>query len=281
MRRIFFVCFALALGIALNLAQPEDEDLIHTVGAGDTLISIAHAYGVTLDQLLTLNNLRAEALLQIGQGLIVMRAPQYADDDGEGSADDESTPEREKAVGDAREGADLPPAPVAQADAPMRDPADISPQLCFTVFQDENHNGMMEPGEDQLPSATIRLLDAEDTELLRYTTGGAAEPICPRGLERKPYLIVGEAPPGYGWTSAARLQVDLRNGGLVRVDFGAKAGVASAPIPPLAPVSADDERLEEAPRSLLGELSGLFALGLAVIVLSSGMAVSLFVWGRG
>ena len=280
MRRVLFVCFALALGIALNLAQPEDEDLIHTVGAGDTLISIAHAYGVTLDQLLTLNNLRPEALLQIGQRLIVMRAPEYADD-GESSSDDDEIADGENAFGGGRESADLPPAPVAQADAPMRDPADISPRLCFTVFQDENHNGMMEPGEDQLPDATIRLLDAEDTELLRYTTAGATEPICPRGLERQPYLIVGEAPPGFGWTSAAHLQVDLRMGGLVRVDFGAKAGLESAPIPPLAPASADDERLDEGPRSLLREFSGLFALGLAVIVLSSGMAVSLFVWGRG
>ena len=280
MRRVLFVCCALALGISLNLAQPEDEDLVHTVGAGDTLISIAHAYGVTLDQLLTLNSLRPEALLQIGQGLIVIRAPEYADD-GETSVDDADVDEGENAVGGARQRADLPPAPVAQADAPMRDPADISPRLCFTVFQDENHNGMMEPGEDQLSDATIRLLEDEDTELTRYTSDGAAEPICPRGLERKPYLIVGEAPPGYGWTSAARVQVDLRKGGLVMVDFGAKAGLESAPIPPRTPAGADDEQLEDAPRSLLREFSGLFALGLAVIVLSSGMAVSLFVWGRG
>ncbi len=278
MRRVLFVCFALALSIALNLAQPE-EDLVHTVGAGDTLISIAHAYGVTLDQLLTLNNLRPEALLQIGQRLTVMRAPEYADD-GERSDDDDDVASDEIAVGGA-ESADLPPAPVAQADAPMRDPADISPQLCFTVFQDENHNGMMEPSEDQLADATIRLLDAEDTELLRYTTAGAVESICPRGLERKPYLIIGVPPPGYGWTSASRLNLDLRAGGLVRVELGAKAGLDSATLPPLEPARADDERLEEAPRSLLRELSGLFALGLAVIVLSSGMAVSLFIWGRG
>lgn len=280
MRRLIAVCFALALGIALNLAQPEDEDLIHSVGAGDTLISIALAYGVTLDQLLTLNNLRPEALLQIGQSLIVMRAPEYAED-GERRAEDDEIAEDEKPVGGAGESADLPAAPVAQAEAPMRDPADISPQLCFTVFQDENHNGMMERGEGPLPDATIRLLDGEDTELLRYTTAGAAEPICPRGLERRRYLIIGEAPPSFGWTSAAHLQVDLRMGGLVRVDFGAKAGLESAPIAPLASASADDELLEEAPRSLLREFSGLFALGLAVIVLSSGMAVSLFFWGRG
>lgn len=280
MRRVFFVCFGLALGVSLNLAQPEGEDLVHTVGAGDTLISIAHAYGVTLDQLLTLNNLRPEALLQIGQSLIVMRAPEYADDDASSAEDDESAAGGNP-VGGARESADLPPAPVAQADAPMRDPADISPRLCFTVFQDENHNGMMEPGEDQLPDATIRLLDTESIELARYTTAGAAEPICPRGLVWQRYLIVGEAPPGFGWTSAASLQVDLRKGGLVRVDLGAKAGLESAPLPPPAPTSADDEQLDGGPRSLLREVGGIFALGLAVIVLSSGMAVSLFVWGRG
>ena len=280
MSRVLFLCIALALGGALSLAQPENEDLAHTVGAGDTLISIAHAYGVTLDQLLSLNNLRPETFLQIGQRLIVMRAPQYADDSERPAEDNDADADSEVAIAAAQESADLPPAPVAQADAPMRDPADITPRLCFMVFRDENANGMMEPGEIPLPAATIRLLDADNVERTRYTTDGAATPICPPGLERKTYALVGEPPPGFGWTSAARLQVDLRTGGLVRVDFGAKAGLENAPIPP-PPMNADDAPLDEQPRSLLRELSGLLMLGLAVIVLSSGMAVSLFFWGRG
>ena len=281
MRRVLIICVALAAGIALTLAQPADEDIVHVVSAGDTLISIAHDYGVTLDQLLTLNDLHPEALLQIGQRLLVMRAPEFAGDGGDGSEHDDSAAADERALDDSPGREDLPPAPVTQADAPMRDPADISPQLCFIVYVDENQNGMLDRGEDQLPNATIRLLDVEDVERLRYTSDSAPEPICPRELERKLYMIEGDAPPGYGWTSAARLRIDLREGGLVRVNFGAKAGLDTTPIRPAAPAAAEDEGLDESPRSLLREFSGIFALGLAFAVFGIGAAVSLFVWGRG
>ncbi len=269
---------ALAIGVFLLQAQPEDDaDLVHTVDAGDTLISIAHAYGVTLDQLLTLNDLHPETLLQIGQRLLVIRAPEFADEVGAADAVAGAAAENEFAVGGNVESGDLPPAPVAEADAPMRDPADISPQLCFAVYLDDNQNGMMEAGEALLQDATIRLLDANAVEEQRYTTGGADEPFCQRLLERKLYMIEGSAPPGFGLTSPARLHIDLRSGGLVNVDFGAKQGLAELPIPPLEPTSGDDERPSEQPRSLLRELSGLFALGLAAVVFFSGMVVSLFI----
>ena len=271
---------ALAIGVGLLQAQPEDDvDIVHTVDAGDTLLSIAHAYGVTLDQLLTLNDLHPEALLQIGQRLLIIRAPEFADEVGAPDAVAGDAVDNEPEVGGNVESGDRPPAPVAEADAPMRDPADISPQLCFAVYRDDNQNGMMEPGEALLPEATIRLLDAEDIEQLRYTTDGAAEPYCQHLLERKLYTIEGGAPPGFGLTSSSRLRIDLRSGGLVNVDFGAKQGREAVPIPPREPASGD-EFASEQPRSLLRELSGLFALGLAAVVFFSGMAVSMFIWGR-
>jgi len=278
----------LSLWVALIKAQPQDDgDLVHTVSAGDTLISIAHAYGVTLDQLLTLNDLHPEALLQIGQRLLVIRAPEFAEEASE-PADEVGAPDAvagdvadtETALGGNVERGDLPPAPVAAADAPMRDPADISPQLCVAVYRDDNQNGMMEMDEELLPEARIRLLDATEVEQLRYTTDGAAEPYCSHLLERKLYTIEGSAPPGFGLTSSSRLRIDLRSGGLVNVDFGAKQGLETVSIPPLDRTSGDDERLSEPPRSLLRELSGLFALGLAAVVFFSGLAVSIFIRGR-
>ncbi|MCY3917294.1 MAG: LysM domain-containing protein [Chloroflexi bacterium] len=276
---------ALAIGAVLLQAQPEDDrDIIHTVDSGDTLISIAHAYGVTLDQLLSLNELHPEALLQIGQRLLVIRAPAFAEAaDGEPAPESgesgESSESAELVGGDVASG-DLPPAPVAEADAPMRDPADIRPQLCFTVFEDHNQNGLMEPNERPLTNAAIRVLDTADVEQLRYMTDGAAEPYCERRLERALYTIEGSAPPGFGMTSAARLRIDLRNGGLVKLEFGARRDLETASVPPPAGDMGGDDRMSESPRSLLRELSGLFALGLAAVVFFSGMAVSLFIWWR-
>ncbi len=275
---------ALAIGALLLQAQPEDDrDIVHTVDTGDTLISIAHAYGVTLDQLLSLNALDPEALLQIGQRVLVIRAPEFAEDDGEPapeSGESADMSETEKPLGGDMESDDLPPAPVAEADAPMRDPADIRPQLCFAVFEDENQNGMMEQHERPLTNAAIRLLDADDVEQLRHRTDGAAEAFCTRRLERELYTIEGSPPPGFGLTSAARLRIDLRNGGLVKLEFGAKTGLESAAAPPPAAYIDGDDGASESPRSLLRELSGLFALGLAAVVFFSGMAVSLIIRWR-
>lgn len=276
--------FALALGGAPILAQPEDDrDIVHIVDSGDTLISIALAYGVTLDQLLNLNALDPEALLQIGQRVLVIRGSEFAEDSGEPAAEEDESGEASEAsalLGRDVASGDRPPAPVAEADAPMRDPADIRPQLCFAVFEDENQNGMMEPNERPLTNAAIRLLDGADVEQLRHTTDDAAEPHCARPLERQLYTIEGSPPPGFGWTNAARLQIDLRNGGLVMLAFGAKAGLEAASAPPPVAYLDDAEAASESPRSLLRELSGLFALGLAAVVLFSGMAVSLFLRWR-
>lgn len=273
----------MAIAAVLLQAQPEDDqDIVHIVDSGDTLISIAHAYGVALDQLLSLNALDPEALLQIGQRLLVIRAPEFAEDDGEPAAEEGESAdmsETEKPLGGDMASGDLPPAPVAEADAPMRDPADIRPQLCFAFFEDENQNGMMEPEERPLTNAAIRLLDAADVEQLRFTTDGASEPHCTRQLERELYTIEGSAPPGFGLTSAARLRIDLRAGGLVKLEFGAKAGLEIAAVPPAAYMDGD-ESASESPRSLLRELSGIFALGLAAVVFFSGMAVSLFIRWR-
>jgi murein DD-endopeptidase MepM/ murein hydrolase activator NlpD len=265
-------------------AQAEnDEDLVHAVDAGDTLISIAYAYGVTLDQLLTLNNLHPETLLQIGQRLVVMRAPEFsddADDESEIGAESEGEAGFDNALGGNAGAREWSPAPVTEADAPMRDPADISPRLCFAVFQDENQNGMMEPDENLLKEAAILLLDAENLVRLQYRTDGAAEPYCPDGLERKIYLIEASAPPGYGLTSSGSLRIDLRSGGMVKVDFGAKEGLESVPPRPIDPARDIEENAAKIPRSLLRELSGLFGLGLAGVVFFSGMAVSLFLRSR-
>ncbi len=277
---------ALALGLALLQAQPEaDGSIVHTVEAGDTLISIALAYGVTLDQLLTLNDLQLESILQIGQRLLVIPAPENRDErdeaealDASGADADEATENDGTVGGNILQGG-MPPAPVIEADAPLPDPADTSPQLCVAVFLDDNQNGMRERGEALLPAATIRLLDADASEPLHYASDGGDEPYCERNLERKQYRLEVLAPPGFGLTSGSRLRIDLRSGGRVQVEIGAKQGLAAGPLPALAPASGDRHPSEER-RSPLRELSAVFALGLAAIVFFSGMALSLFIRGR-
>ncbi len=61
--------------VTKQAGEQPDGSIVHTVIAGDTLAAIAVAYGVTLDQLRALNNIKpGDNLLVIGQKIIV-RAP--------------------------------------------------------------------------------------------------------------------------------------------------------------------------------------------------------------
>jgi hypothetical protein len=51
-----------------------DGSLVHTVQSGDTLAAIAFAYGVTMDEIRELNNLRSTRWLIVGQELIIQPA---------------------------------------------------------------------------------------------------------------------------------------------------------------------------------------------------------------
>ncbi len=267
------LCIVLSfLAAMMTLQAQQDGDLVHTVDAGDTLISIASAYGVTLDQLLSLNGLDLDAILPIGRRLIVI--PDAGQPEDAEEPDDSVKAEGGSVDTVSVEG--LPPAPVAEADAPMMDPADISPQLCVAMFADDNQNGMRDPGEAFLKDGTVLLLDGDGAEQLRYGADGESEPHCLRDLSPQVFQIEGVAPAGYGLTNSASLRLDLRDGGIVRVEFGAKRGlvtsVHSAPDPP----AKDETQPGDGEAAILRELSGLFVLALAGVVLFSGMIVSLF-----
>lgn len=277
MRRL---CFALTwLAVIMTVDAQSSGDLVHTVDAGETLISIANAYGVSLEQLLTLNGLDPDAILPIGRQLIVVPA-------GDLVAAEEQTDEQVPTE-EATEAAisttslnGLPPAPIIAADAPVVDPAAINGQLCFSVFADDNQNGMREPSEVYLHGATILLLDEADNEVLQYTTDGQSEPHCPDNLPSQTFEVTAHAPAGFGLTGAASLRLDLRKGGDVEVAFGAKHGLEVVVGPPLQPVAQDEAPADAGEPSILRELSGLFVLMLAGVVLCSGMVVSVFLRGR-
>src|SRR4051812_39373312 len=61
--------------------QPPQADgsIVHVVKQGDTLASIAYAYKVTIDQILKLNNMSADAwVISVGQKLIIKLPDQTA-----------------------------------------------------------------------------------------------------------------------------------------------------------------------------------------------------------
>lgn len=277
MRRL---CIALSwLAAIMTVGAQSNGDLVHTVDAGETLISIANAYGVSLEQLLTLNGLDPDAILPIGRQLVVIPEGDLVDEE-ERADENAETEEAANVAISTTSVVGLPLAPLAAAAAPMIDPADISPRLCVAVFADANLNGMREPGEDYLNDATILLLDEADAEVLRYRTDRHSQPHCLRDLLRQNYGLMALAPAGFGLTGAAKLRLDLHEGGDVKAEFGAVPGLEAAAGPLPRPGALDDAPADTSRPAILRELSGLFVLMLAGLVFFSGMIVSVFLRGR-
>lgn len=265
----------LCLVTLVSLKAQETDDLIHSVAPGETLTLIAGDYGVTLDQLLELNNLDPDAYLQIGQRLLVIPDAAAPDDDDEsideGEREDEDAPPMIAAD-------EEPGAPVVEASAPMTNPADLSPQLCFTIFADENSNGMREPDEPRLADGEIILFDAEAIEQLHYTTDGQSEPYCVRDLGRRLYRLEASPPAGYGLSDANSLLLDMRVGGKIQLEFSAGQGFATGSADEPGPDLGARHDGENA--SLLREVSGLVVLALAVLTFAGGMVVALILRSR-
>ncbi len=279
---IVLVCLVQALFVA---AQPEDNtvDIVHVVRAGENLTSIAAAYGVTVDEITTTNDLDPEALLQVGQRLFI--AFSLVDPEAESPTAvpaarqdvDAQDPEEPRAIGGKALENDLPPAPVSLADAPMIDPGKTEPILCLALFRDDNENGALDLSEPYLPGGQISLVDIAGNQPADHGSDGVSAPFCIDDLRPQVYVMEVQAPAGFALTSTHMLRVDLSAGGTLTVNVGARQGLPLDEQPWVASGGSDAAiDVSAAERSPLLELSGLFVIGLSGIVLICGLVVSLF-----
>jgi LysM repeat protein len=294
------------VGFVSRQGEREDGSIVHTVQAGDTVDSIAVAYGVTRADILALNNMTDPRIIQIGQQLVIRPpddagdADEDAEDSDESSAEgdeqdsenaDEEAAEDEDSEGDDGDSEaepvrdprlDAPPAPVvsvASGDVlPAANPAEAAASVCVTLFEDANQNRIQEEGERLLADGTIRL-SVEDSPVDEYRTDGAGEPYCFERLVAGEYIAVAVAPGSYGLTTPNQLRVQVNAGARVNIAFGAAEGVPPM-IPPPADsgeladeVVAEPEELEAA--NLITNNIGLIVFGLAAVVLVGGISVSL------
>ncbi|MBI5670627.1 MAG: LysM peptidoglycan-binding domain-containing protein [Chloroflexi bacterium] len=249
-------------------APQDDGSIVHTVQAGDTVDSIAFAYGVTRTQILELNNLASARFIQPGQKLIVKTAeppatgngaagternppadtpPETAPDSGETfeevvgtlvPADVQAAPPEQQPPAQAAQPTEPPaptqlpqPAPVTEVASSAIDPAATTGSVCVMLFDDQNQNRIQESGEAALAGGTINLSQAgQPVESIQ--TDGAPDPHCFADLSMGDYVAVASAPSGYGLTTANQFRVQLSPGATINVAFGAAQGVQPAAPPP-------------------------------------------------
>ena len=262
MLRLVLLVFACLSAAASMSAQESDGEIRYTVRSGDNLTAIALAFGVTVDDLLALNGLDAEAVLWPGQSLVIAAAPADENEEIAAPADFEA-PDIDV------------PAPVIAADAPAFDPTGLQSTVCFAMFQDDNQNGALDANESWLAADGIRLHDGAGGEIASPAAADSSQPVCVEDLAPSRYIIRAAPPAGYGLTTAPALHIDLEAGGRLWLHFGAKQGRPAWVVPTAMPDAAEAEL--EAERSLLMELSGLFVMALAAAALCGGLLAALLI----
>lgn len=277
----WFCLIALLMMAGGGLLRGQDsagDDLVHTVAANETLTFIAEFYGVTVSELVSRNRLDNPDVLSVGQQLLIFTAEERRQRAvaSPTAAASEAAP---VAVGAGLSAEILAAAPLTPAAAPKLDLTDQRAALCLIVYDDRNENGAMEPGETYLANATIRLLDDAGIEQQRIVS--ASQPLCQRDLPPSSYRLVVSPPPGYGLTTPAEWQVQLRAGSGINLEIGARQGrqTVSAPAPGLPLPEATAVPADEEP-DVLYSLSGLLLLALAGLALVSGFGLALFVRTR-
>jgi LysM repeat protein len=230
-----------------------DGSVWHVVQPGETLLAIASAYGVTTDTILELNNLTNASFIYSGQELLIKPASGGA---GEEEEEEEEKPEEEPAKTEE---------PPAVAEEP---PVVETNQICLTLFEDANEDGLRQGDEMLLAGGTLNLAGVRSDD---YTTDGASEPHCFTDLEAGDYIVSAVPPIGYHTTGVEQIPVTLSTGGNVSLNFGAAIGSDEAATEAEA-VEASDAGNKG---GLLGGKTGLIvAIGAvgAVLMIGGGVA---------
>lgn len=248
----------------LPTATPDAEGFIYAiVQPNDSLWGIAARAGISLAELLDLNNLTENALIQPGDRLIVAIVEPPAS----------PTPVE---------------TPTAVATRPPPTPTNTPPPppltvICLVAFADENGNGEREPLEPLQGGVAFTVFTAESV-VANYVTDGISEPYCLTDLTAGDYQITRSVGRGETLTNSGNRTVILAAGDQVMLGFGGFSGATPVPtaVPPTsAPAIIGSQPAGNAPQAsaavesnnerrpfLIGAgiLFGLLLIGTAVFL---------------
>lgn len=244
---------------------PDADGVIKVqVQPGDSLWAIAARAGLTLDELLELNNMSKDEFLTTGQTIIIGYGDPSGGEEVETSDADtadaaEATPEPDSAD-DAAEGdeaaaedvaaadADAPEEVAAADDTEMLEAADETEEMmdsgiCLTAFEDLNQNAQQDAGEPLAPAVVVTISN-DTTVISNYITDGASEPYCIRGLEEGSYRVTRSHSPTEQLTTPGDWAIMLSAGSTVDVAFGSVAVEPEAAVA-VAEASGDTTAAED------------------------------------
>ena len=295
----------------------DDGSLVHTVSAGDTIDSIAVAYGLTRADILALNpSITDPRIISLGQQ-IVIREPQAnsaaaPDESDEAGGEDEAVvvptvpaggvnleeEVTEEAGSETAEG----DTPATQApeegstetdEQPTTSPVTLTPAPVVAAAQPANDPSAL------AATVCVTLFDDANQNRLRepgevLLPGGtiqiasgaesiaslesALDPQCFEELASGNYIVSASAPAGYGLTSPDQFRLQALPGIQLDVTFGAAEGVVPAVPPPADASEALSEVEAPATSDPESPLDNLFSVSGLIIF---GLAGTIFVVGMG
>jgi LysM repeat protein len=258
-------------------STPDAEGVIYViVQSGDSLWGIAAEAGLTLDELLALNNMDRDDFISVGDRIIIG----HAEPGGEVSAGDTVTGTVAAEETAAAEPTDTPeptatvPPTATPEPLSMVEPAESGGSICLTAFDDANSNGLHDSGEGLREAVAFTIAD-ETSVVSNYVTDGLSEPYCIRGLAPASYRITRSVLDNETLTTPGDWAVSLTEGGILNIEFGShqeEEMAVAATAPPGDETSnsanlAADGLSDEGDTGLTGRLSTFIFIGVALAVL--------------
>jgi hypothetical protein len=219
---------------------------------------IAARAGLTLPELLSLNNLTESHIISPGEALIIGygTAPAITAS-GPEAANPSVTP--------------LPPTP-----RPTATPAEAA--VCLTAFDDLNRDGAHDPGEPPRSGVAFTIYNTE-TVVANYITDGRAEPGCVRGLTPGEYRVTRSVLSGEVLTTPGDWALNLAAGGELHQSFGSFMGEVAATAVSQLPATTTPSPAAPLSDSPAPPLPGSPALQSGGLALRLAFVIALFLGG--
>lgn len=258
-----------------------DGSIVHIVQSGDSFWSIAIRYasamGMTAEEALpaiqALNN--NPVFLNVGQELLIV-APGTL----QVAQVETAVEEPEEVAADGAEETGVALAAIAAAE-PIATEEVVEPAgatLCLSAFADENGDGQMMAGQDNLLGDAALVVSRGNQTVVTTVTLASQPEQCFDGLEPDTYQVQFYPPAGYVSSTDDSWAVALTDGMQVAVSFGAQpgsAGVERLVMVDTGAVNGQGETAvavtaaapEAAPAAETGSSIGLIIIGAAVFLI--------------
>ncbi len=259
---LLFLCPAVSLAQIDPTSTPDPEgNIYYIVQPNDSLWSIAARSGISLQELLDLNEIQEESVVNPGDQLLIGHV-----DPPPTATSDIPTPTR-------------PPPAASETPIPLRT------AICMTAFNDLNRDGKHDLGEAMLAGVAFTVFN-DQIVVANYITDGVSEPHCLEALEAGTYHVTRSKTADEVLTTQGDWALNLTAGSELNLAFGSyiqqgdvreddsldpeahmATRIASTPAAPAAPVPNTDRSFAGIPLMIILLAIGLIALLLAVAVL--------------